>query len=111
MGGSLTTHAESSFLHTKAILEIECSLNDRILQELALGSLSWNLKTGPRARLCSCWLGVGGKLKPDRHKMKAKRKTHEPEFKARVSLEVLKGVKTIQQIAGWQRESQSELSQ
>jgi len=31
--------------------------------------------------------------------MKAKRKRHEPEFKARVGLEALKGVKTIQQIA------------
>jgi transposase len=32
-------------------------------------------------------------------KMKAKRKRHEPEFKARVALEALKGEKTIQQIA------------
>lgn len=31
--------------------------------------------------------------------MKAKRKRHEPQFKARVALEALKGVKTIQQIA------------
>ena len=31
--------------------------------------------------------------------MKTKRKRHEPEFKARVALEALKGVKTIQQIA------------
>ena len=31
--------------------------------------------------------------------MKAKRKRHEPEFKARVGLEALKGAKTIQQIA------------
>jgi transposase-like protein len=31
--------------------------------------------------------------------MKAKRKRYEPEFKARVSIEALKGVKTIQQIA------------
>lgn len=31
--------------------------------------------------------------------MKAKRKRHEPEFKARVALEALKGIKTIQQIA------------
>ena len=31
--------------------------------------------------------------------MKAKRKRHEPEFKARVALEALKGVKTVQQIA------------
>jgi transposase/putative transposase len=31
--------------------------------------------------------------------MKAKRKRHEPEFKARVAVEALKGVKTIQQIA------------
>ena len=31
--------------------------------------------------------------------MKAKRKRHEPEFKARVAIEALKGMKTIQQIA------------
>lgn len=31
--------------------------------------------------------------------MKAKRKRHAPEFKARVALEALKGIKTIQQIA------------
>ena len=31
--------------------------------------------------------------------MKAKRKRHDPQFKARVGLEALKGVKTIQQIA------------
>jgi transposase-like protein len=30
--------------------------------------------------------------------MKAKRKRHDPEFKARVALEALKGIKTIQQI-------------
>ena len=32
-------------------------------------------------------------------KMKSKRKRHEAAFKARVALEALKGVKTIQQIA------------
>ena len=32
--------------------------------------------------------------------MKAKRKRHEPEFKARVALEAIKGIKTVQQIAG-----------
>ena len=31
-------------------------------------------------------------------KMKAKRRRHDPEFKARVAIEALKGVKTIQQI-------------
>lgn len=31
--------------------------------------------------------------------MKAKRKRHDPQFKARVALEALKGIKTIQQIA------------
>jgi len=31
--------------------------------------------------------------------MKTKRRRHDPEFKARVALEALKGVKTIQQIA------------
>ena len=31
--------------------------------------------------------------------MKAKRRRHDPEFKARVALEALKGIRTIQQIA------------
>jgi transposase len=31
--------------------------------------------------------------------MKAKRRRHDPEFKARVALEAIKGVKTIQEIA------------
>jgi len=31
--------------------------------------------------------------------MKAKRRRHDPQFKARVALEALKGIKTIQQIA------------
>jgi transposase len=31
--------------------------------------------------------------------MKAKRRRHEPEFKARVAIEALKGIKTIQEIA------------
>jgi len=43
--------------------------------------------------------GVGDKPKPKRHDMKSKRRRHDPEFKARVALETLKGVKTIQQIA------------
>ena len=30
--------------------------------------------------------------------MKSKRRRHDPDFKARVALEALKGVKTIQQI-------------
>lgn len=30
--------------------------------------------------------------------MKAKRRRHDPEFKARVALEALKGIKTVQQI-------------
>ena len=31
--------------------------------------------------------------------MKAKRKRHEPKFKARVALEAIKGIKTIQEVA------------
>ena len=34
-----------------------------------------------------------------RSNMKAKRRRHQPDFKARVALEALKGLKTIQQIA------------
>ncbi len=46
-------------------------------------------------------VGPGGscKLEPNTHKMKGKRRRHDPEFKARVALEALKGVKTIQEIA------------
>src|SRR6218665_2987765 len=43
--------------------------------------------------------GRGVKTEPNTHKMKGKRRRHDPEFKARVALEALKGVKTIQQIA------------
>jgi transposase len=43
--------------------------------------------------------GGGFSTQPKPHKMKAKRRRHEPEFKARVALEALKGIKTIQQIA------------
>ena len=31
--------------------------------------------------------------------MKAKRRRHDPEFKARVAMEAIKGIKTIQEIA------------
>jgi len=41
-----------------------------------------------------------GKItEPNPQIMKAKRRRHEPEFKARVALEALKGIKTIQEIA------------
>ena len=43
--------------------------------------------------------GGGLETEPELHKMKAKRRRHEPEFKARVALEALKGIQTIQQIA------------
>jgi transposase-like protein len=43
--------------------------------------------------------GSGNQPEPKTNKMKAKRRRHEPEFKARVALEALKGIKTIQQIA------------
>ena len=33
------------------------------------------------------------------NQVKAKRKRHDPQFKARVALEALKGIKTVQQIA------------
>ena len=43
--------------------------------------------------------GSGTKTEPNTHKMKGKRRRHDPEFKARVALEAIKGVKTIQEIA------------
>lgn len=47
--------------------------------------------------ICGGW--VRGVTQTTPHQMKAKRRKHDPEFKARVALEALKGVKTIQQIA------------
>mgnify|MGYP000361925808 CR=1 FL=1 len=44
-------------------------------------------------------VGGGALTQPKPHEMKAKRRRHDPEFKARVALEALKGVQTIQQIA------------
>jgi len=54
--------------------------------------------------------------------MKNKRRTHSPEFKARVALEALKGLKTIHQIAAdneihpvqvsqWKKELQERMSE
>ena len=47
--------------------------------------------------ICGGWVRGVTRTKP--HQMKAKRRRHDPEFKARVALEALKGVKSIQQIA------------
>ena len=44
-------------------------------------------------------MGSDCKTEPNIHKIKGKRRRHDPEFKARVALEALEGVKTIQQIA------------
>lgn len=43
--------------------------------------------------------GCGFKTEPNTHAMKGKRRRHDPDFKARVALEALKGVRTIQEIA------------
>ena len=62
-------------------------------------ALSRTPKIGPVSKLgfivCEC----GFKTKPNQHTMKSKRRRHDPEFKARVALEALKGIQTIQQIA------------
>ena len=47
--------------------------------------------------ICGSWVREVTRTTP--YQMKAKRRRHDPEFKARVALEALKGVKTIQQIA------------
>ena len=44
-------------------------------------------------------VGDGYQPEPKLHKMKVKRRRHEPEFKARVALEELKGIQNVQQIA------------
>lgn len=43
--------------------------------------------------------GSGAKTEPNTHEMKGKRRRHDPEFKARVALEAIKGIKTIPEIA------------
>ncbi|MFM2241248.1 MAG: hypothetical protein RLZ97_103 [Verrucomicrobiota bacterium] len=43
--------------------------------------------------------GCGTKNEPNIHEMKAKRRKHDPEFKARVAPEALKGIRTIREIA------------
>lgn len=40
-----------------------------------------------------------GQPRPRTTEMKAKRRRHDPQFKARVAIEALKGIKTVQQIA------------
>ena len=59
----------------------------------------WTPKFGPEAKLGLWWLGVADRDRTQQHQMKSKRRRHDPEFKARVALEALKGIKTIQQIA------------
>jgi transposase-like protein len=43
--------------------------------------------------------GLGVTTQTPQNQVKAKRKRHDPQFKARVALEALKGIKTVQQIA------------
>jgi transposase len=43
--------------------------------------------------------GCGSRTEPNTYEMKGKRRRHDPEFKARVALEALKGIRTIQEIA------------
>jgi len=59
----------------------------------------WTPKIGPVVKLCDYGgYGLGApQTRPDI--MKAKRKRHDAQFKARVALEALKGVKTVQEIA------------
>ena len=62
--------------------------------------LRWTPKFGPVVKLCDYGgygLGVTPQTRPNL--MKAKRKRHDAQFKARVALEALKGVQTVQQIA------------
>jgi transposase-like protein len=44
-------------------------------------------------------MGSGNHPRHPKIQVKAKRKRHDPQFKARVALEALKGIKTVQQIA------------
>ena len=43
--------------------------------------------------------GLGHTTQTQANQVKAKRKRHDPAFKARVALEAVKGIKTVQQIA------------
>ena len=61
--------------------------------------MRWAPEFGPEAKLWRCG-EEGVKTTLENHsQMKAKRRRHDPQFKARVALEALKGVKTIQEIA------------
>jgi transposase len=58
----------------------------------------WTPGIGPAAKLRKSVSG-GYKPNPKHDEMKNKRRRHDPEFKARVALEALKGVKTLPEIA------------
>ena len=42
--------------------------------------------------------------------MKRKRRTHSPEFKARIAMEALKGIKPVQ-VSQWKKELQDRMSE
>ena len=71
----------------------------------ATGVGTWpvEVRGGPRKSGQELSYDCGGRgwvvNQTDRHIMKAKRRRHEAAFKARVALEAMKGIKTVQQIA------------
>ena len=67
----------------------------------AMASLHVGLRSGPRIRSqrgCYDVVGFGGGV-ANQQTVKKKRRIHSAEFKARVAVEALKGIKTISQIA------------
>jgi transposase len=62
--------------------------------------MRWTPEFGPVVKLCDySGYSLGNPQKKDQTLMKAKRKRHDAQFKARVALEALTGIKTVQQIA------------
>lgn len=62
--------------------------------------MRWTPKVGPAGVGIEVMVGRTWEMNPTpKTKVKNKRKRHDPEFKARVALEAIKGIKTVQQIA------------
>jgi transposase len=71
--------------------------------------LRWTRKFEPVVKLCIYGgYGMGLTTQTPENQVKVKRKRHDPQFKARVALEAIKGIKTVQQIAKEQEDFSSE---
>ncbi len=98
------TYSEARASHDVRLFLMRDATVDSFLHKLfrvgGPNRLRWTPKFGPVVKLCDYGgygLGVTTQTRPNL--MKAKRKRHDAQFKARVALEALKGVQTVQQIA------------